>query len=130
MRGLIALASLAAGLLLGVVGAFFQAMRLSLFGWTVPYGLLLMLAFLLILIRSVIEAADVRWPGWLVYVGWLAATVVYAAELPSGSLVISAGGRQMGYLAGGVVLGAAAATVPSLNRLRTARAPRPAGVSE
>jgi hypothetical protein len=44
--------------------------------------------------------------------------------LPSGDLVISAGGRQMAYLLGGVIIGAAAATVPPIDRLR-----RPEGVT-
>lgn len=121
MRALVGLGALVAGLVMGVVGAFLQAVRVSLLGWTIPVGLGITLILLLVLIRSVIEATDARWTGWLVVAGWLIATVVYAAEMPSGSLIISAGGRQMAYLFGGVVIAAAAATIPPLRRLRTPR---------
>lgn len=121
MRILAGVGSVLAGLLLGVVSAFLQAVRLVLDGWTIPYGLVIALTLLLVLIRGIVELTARRWTGWLVFAGWLVATVVYAAELPSGSLVISAGGRQMTYLLGGVVIGAAAATVPPLGRMRSPR---------
>jgi hypothetical protein len=78
---------------------------------------------LLVLVRAGIEITRSRWGGWIVLLAWIAATVAFAAELPSGDLVISAGGRQMAYLLGGVIIGAAAATVPPIDRLR-----RPEGV--
>lgn len=118
MRVLIGVGAVGAGVVTGVVGAFLQAVRLSLGGWTIPVGLGITLILFLVLVRAVIEATGVRWTGWLAFAGWLIATVVYAAELPSGSLVISAGGRQMTYLLGGVVIAAAAATIPPIGRLR------------
>jgi len=71
-----------------------------------------------VLIRAGIEMAGRRAAGWIVLLAWIAVSVAFAAELPSGDLVSSAGGRQMAYLLGGVVAGAAAATVPAWDRLR------------
>jgi len=112
------LACLVAGAFMGVVGAFLQASRALVAGVTIPWGLVLALVALLVLIRAAIEVTGSRWGGWIVLLAWLAATVAFASELPSGALVISAGGRQMAYLLGGVVVGAAAAMVPSVARLR------------
>ena len=130
MKVMLLLASLLVGLVVGVIGAFLQAARLLIAGWTLPWGLVVSLVALLVLIRGAVEIAQSRWAGWLLFAGWLAATLAFAAQLPSGALVISAGDRQLAYLIGGVVLGAAAATVPSVSRLRGgARAAqhRPAG---
>ncbi|MGI9197654.1 MAG: DUF6113 family protein [Candidatus Nanopelagicales bacterium] len=120
MKVALSLGALVAGLVVGTLGAFFQAVRVLVGGVTIPWGMVLALAALLLLIRGVIEAADTRWTGWALFFGWLATTVAFSAQLPSGGLVISAGSRQMAYLVGGVVLGAAAATVPPISRLRRA----------
>jgi hypothetical protein len=106
------------GFLVGVVGAFVQAARILAGGLTIPWGLLLMLGALLVCVRLGLESTGTRWGGWCVFGAWLGATIVFAAEMPSGALVIAAGDRQMAYLFGGVVVGAAAATVPPLRRLR------------
>jgi hypothetical protein len=118
VRILVYAACLLAGLLLGAVGAFLQGSRLLVGGVMLPWGLVVAVVALIIVIRAGIDVTGSRWAGWLVLVTWIAATVAFAAELPSGDLVISAGGRQMTYLIGGVILGAAAATVPSVDRLR------------
>lgn len=111
-------ACLLAGVLMGIVGAFLQGARWVIGGAVLPWGLILALVALLVLVRAGVELTGSRWGGWIVLVAWIAVTVAFAAELPSGDLVISAGGRQMAYLLGGVIVGAAAATVPSLDRLR------------
>jgi hypothetical protein len=118
VRVLVYAACLLAGLLLGVIGAFLQGARLIVAGVTLPWGLVVAVVALVIVIRAGIDVTSSRWAGWCVLLAWIAATVAFAAELPSGDLVISAGGRQMAYLLGGVVVGAAAATVPSVDRLR------------
>lgn len=112
---------LCAGILVGAVGAFLQGSRVILGGVTLPWGLIIALVALVVLIRAAIEITGSRWGGWLVLAAWIAVTVAFAAELPSGDLVISAGGRQMAYLFGGVVVGAAAATVPAVDALRRMR---------
>lgn len=118
MRALGYLGCLLAGLVIGIAGAFLQGARLVAGGVTFPWGLVLALVALLILVRAGVEMTSSRWGGWIVLLVWIAATVAFAAELPSGDLVISAGGRQMAYLLGGVIVGAAAATVPPVDRLR------------
>lgn len=113
-RVALALAWLAAGLLLGLVAGFLQAARTTILGITWPWGLLVALGLLLVLIRASIEAQRSRGAGWLVFAGWLAMTLALAIESPWGDLVISSGGRQLAYLFGGVVVGSAAATVRPL----------------
>lgn len=118
VRILAYLGCLLAGLVIGIAGAFLQGARVLLVGATIPWGLVLALVALLVLVRAGIEVTRSRWGGWIVLLVWIATTVAFAAELPSGDLVISAGGRQMAYLLGGVIVGAAAATVPPMDRIR------------
>lgn len=125
MRVLAYLGCLLAGLAIGIAGAFLQGARILVGGVTIPWGLVVALVALLVLVRAGIEVTRSRWGGWIVLLAWIAATVAFAAELPSGDLVISAGGRQMGYLLGGVIIGAAAATVPPMDRLRRAEGVAP-----
>ncbi len=118
MRVLAYVGCLLVGLFMGIAGAFLQGARFLVGGVTVPWGMVLALIALLVLVRAGIELTRSRWGGWIVLLAWIATTVAFAAELPSGDLVISAGGRQMAYLLGGVIVGAAAATVPPVDRLR------------
>ena len=118
MRALAYLACLAMGAVIGVVGAFLQGARWTAGGATLPWGLVVSLVALLVLVRAGVEVTRSRWGGWISVAMGIAVTVGVAAELPSGDLVISAGGRQMAYLLGGVIIGAAAATVPPIERLR------------
>jgi hypothetical protein len=111
-------ACLAAGILIGSVGAFLQGARFIAGGVTIPWGMALVLLALVVLVRAAVDLTSSRWGGWILLLAWIAVTVAFAAELPSGDLVISAGGRQMAYLLGGVIVGAAAATVPPIDRLR------------
>lgn len=118
MRALGITACILLGVVVGVVGAFVQASRFLIGGVTMPWGLIIMLTLLLVCVRLGVEFTDTRWGGWCVFGAWVAVTIAFAAELPSGALIISAGDRQMAYLLGGVIVGAAAATVPPLARLR------------
>lgn len=111
-------ACLAAGVLIGAVGAFLQGSRFLIGGATIPWGMVLSLLALIVLVRAAVDLTSSRWGGWILLLAWIGVTVAFAAELPSGDLVISAGGRQMAYLVGGVIVGAAAATVPPVDRLR------------
>ena len=111
MKALFSALSMFVGLVLGVVGAFVQAQR-WLDGTTpIPWGAVLTLIVLLIAIRGAVWLSLTRVGGWALFAGWLLATVMMAAESPSGDMALSGGGRQMAYLIGGVVLGAAAATI-------------------
>lgn len=115
------LGCLALGALTGLVGAFLQSARaLTPTPWgqvAVPWGAVLALIALVVLVRGGTWAMRSRWGGWAVVVGWIAATVAMAAESPSGDVALSGGGRQMTYLVVGVILSSAAATLP-LPRVR------------
>lgn len=84
----------------------------------IPWGLLLMLTILVLVTRLATVATETRWGAWLFFTGWLASTVLLAAESPSGDLAISSGVRQMAYLFGGVILSVAIATLPVNFRVR------------
>lgn len=114
------LALLVGGLALGVVGAFVQADRLVVGSIALPWGTAIVLVALVVCVRGGAWWVMTRWGGAAVAVGWLVATVALATTSPSGDLAISAGGRQMVYLFGGVVLATAAVTVPLVERRPTA----------
>lgn len=119
-RILAAVGMVLVGVVFGALAAFLQALRWFVWGVSVPWGTVLMLLALVVLVRGAVEGMHSRWAGWALYGGWLLATVVFAAETPSGDLVLSGGTRQVVYLFGGVILGAAAATVrPDLGRAGT-----------
>ena len=108
------------GLAVGIIGSFLQATReIVTMPWgqvVVPWGMIVVVVTVIIVIRGGTWLARSRAGGWAVFAGWLVATIVMSAESPSGDLAISGGGRQMTYLLGGVVVGAAAATFPILGR--------------
>lgn len=114
MKVLAALACLAIGIVVGLAGAFVQASRVIIGPVVVPWGTVLVLIVVVLAVRGAVWGFGSRAGGWLLFGGWLLATVGLAAESPSGDLAISAGGRQWAYLLGGVILGAAAASVPAL----------------
>jgi hypothetical protein len=118
------------GLGAGIIGSFLQATReIVTMPWgqvVVPWGMIAVLVTVITVIRGGAWLVRSRAGGWSVFVGWLVATIVMSAESPSGDLAISGGGRQMTYLLGGVILGAAAATFPISGRSsHTIRRERP-----
>ena len=115
-RGLRVLGLLLGGFALGTVGAFVQAVRGSVGPVPVPWGAALVLLTLVLLVRGGSWLVGTRWGGVAVLVGWLGATLALAVSSPSGDVAITDGGRQLGYLALGVLLGTAAATVPLVDR--------------
>lgn len=114
------------GVLVGAVGAFMQAQRgvmnLGSNYLVLPWGTILMLVVLIVLTRLATIATRTRWGAWLFFTGWLATTILLAAESPSGDLAISSGGRQLVYLFGGVIVSVAVATFPVRFRTGTATA--------
>ena len=110
----LAIVGLLAGLLVGLLGAFVQAMR---YIWDSPWGYVVIpwgaLLALLVLVLTVRGAA------------WLAMTIVLSSESPGGSVALSGGGRQLFYLIGGVVIATATATIPVPLRRRAVN-PEPA----
>jgi hypothetical protein len=120
----LAVVGLILGLLIGLLGAFVQAMRYvwdSPWGYVViPWGTLLVLLVLVLTVRGSAWLAMTRWSGWAAFLGWLAMTIVLSSESPGGSVALSGGGRQLFYLIGGVVLATATATIPVPLRRRAA----------
>lgn len=120
MRILRLLALALAGLGIGIVGGFVQADRAVVESpWglmVIPWGVVVVLAVLVIAIRGAAWVMRSRWGAWVLFIGWIAGTVLMAGESPSGDTTISAGGRQWAYLLIGVILGAACATFPVIER--------------
>jgi hypothetical protein len=119
----LALVGLAAGLLVGLLGAYVQAMRHvwdSPWGYVViPWGVLLVLLVLVLTVRGAAWLAMTRWAASAAFLGWLVMTLVLSSESPGGSVALSGGGRQLFYLIGGVVIATATATIPVPLRRRT-----------
>jgi hypothetical protein len=112
----LAVVGLLAGLLVGLVGAYVQALRYvwdSPWGYVViPWGALLVMLVLVLTVRGAAWLAMTRWSGWAAFLGWLVMTLVLSSESPGGSVALSGGGRQLFYLIGGVVIATATATIP------------------
>ena len=108
------------GFALGIVGGFLQAARAVVdtpWGvWAIPWGMVLVLVVLVLVIRGAAWWARSRVGGWLLFGGWVIATILMALETPSGDTAISSGTRQWAYLLIGVVVGAACATFPVIDR--------------
>jgi hypothetical protein len=112
----LAIIGLLAGLVVGLVGAYVQAIRYiwdSPWGYVViPWGALLVMLVLVLTVRGAAWLAMTRWSGWAAFLGWLVMTLVLSSESPGGSVALSGGGRQLFYLIGGVVIATATATIP------------------
>mgnify|MGYP006278122745 CR=1 FL=1 len=107
------------GLLVGVVGAFVQAERLVLerlaSAPAIPWGAVLMVLALVVIVRGATWAMGTRWGGWLALAGWITASILLGGDSPSGDLAMvgpSENIRPIAYLLAGVVIGSAAATLP------------------
>lgn len=111
MKVLYGFIALLIGLVVGLVGAFVQAQRLLIGTFPIPWGTVLTLLVLIVAIRGGVWLLESRLGGWVLFAGWLIATVAMSAETSSGDMALSGGGRQMAYLIAGVILGAAASTI-------------------
>jgi len=112
----------AVGVVAGLTGAFLQAVRWTpTWGsWTMPWGLILALILLVVLIRGAVWFVQSRWGGWLCFGTWLMATAVMAFESPSGDVALGSGTRPLFYVVLAGILGAFAATLPLPHRSRVA----------
>ena len=110
------LALLFSGAVLGLLGGFLQAVRVTVGDVALPIGVVVVLVTLLTCIRAVIHAFDTRRAGILILVGWAAVTVLLALPWPGGDVVLAQEPVALVYLFGGVVLATAAANLPA--RLR------------
>ncbi len=112
------------GVVLGLVGAFLQAVTVSVGDLALPVGLVVMLAALFASLRMVIHLYGLRRAGVVVLVGWTLATLVLALPGPGGDVAIPGTSEGVGgiyalvYLLGGVVFGTACVNVPAQLRRR------------
>jgi hypothetical protein len=120
VRALLLVVTALIGFALGIIGGFVQAARTLVdTPWgtvSFPWGTVLVLVVLVLAIRGGAWWVRSRLGGWLLFTGWILATILMALETPSGDTAISAGGRQWAYLLIGVVVGAACATFPVIDR--------------
>lgn len=117
------IATVVIGLVIGLTGGFVQAHRII---WilderyvVVPWGAVIVIVVLLVGIRGAAKFLHRRSAGWLVFLGWLAATLFLATETVAGDLAISSGLRQWVYLLAGAILGSAVATLPPRSLARS-----------
>ena len=113
------------GVAVGLLGAFVQAARwATAWPWgqlVIPWGLVMVLILLLVLIRGGAWLVRSRFGAWALLLGWLMGTIVMSTQSRSGDLALAGGARQWVYLLGGVILGSVAAAFPvteSQSRLR------------
>lgn len=111
-RGLLVPLLFVVGIAVGTVTAFTQAHRFVIGTVVLPWGVVVSLIIVLIVIRGATWLSMSRVGGWMVFIGWLVATVALSLETPSGDVAISGGNRQLAYLIIGAVAGAAAAALP------------------
>ena len=108
-----------AGTVFGLLGAFLQAVTVSIGDIALPVGLILILATLFASLRMVIHIYGLRRAGVVVLVGWTLATVVLSLPGPGGDVAIPGLSEGLGgiyaiiYLLGGVVIGTACVNVPA-----------------
>lgn len=128
-RTTILVLAVVAGVLIGLTGGFVQAHRLI---WNVgshyvaiPWGVVLVLLVLMLVVRSAAKVSQLRAGGWLVLAGWIVTTIYLATETASGAIAVSSGTRQLAYVLVGVVVGSAVATLPPRGRIPAAPSGNP-----
>lgn len=119
MKVFIAVTSAVVGIFVGLVGAFLQAALWNTPWLRIPWGVVVSVLVLIILIRGASWWAEARWAGWLVFAGWFLSTVAMAVESPSGDVALGEGARPLIYLIVAAIIGAFAATLPP-RRIRVA----------
>jgi len=134
LRAFSLVAATVAGMLIGVAGGFVQAHRsVWIFDGryvVVPWGVLIVVAVLVVAIRGAAIVVRMRSASWLVLGGWLAVTLFLATETPWGDIAVSSGLRQWGYLLSGAILGSAIATFPPRSIASLRAMPRDPGRAE
>jgi hypothetical protein len=101
------------GAALGLVGAFLQAVEVSVGPLTIPFWTVIVLAAMLSTARAITINYGSRKPAIAWFVGWISVTLLLSMPLPSGDQVVSDGIAQMIYVFGGAVLGAAFVSLPA-----------------
>jgi hypothetical protein len=100
------------GLLLGLVGAGLSAVRVTVAGVSIPWGLALTLVALGVGARSAAWLVGRRRAAVAVTVGWMVPTLAFAALSPGGDVLLPDLPRTYAYLLGGVLVSTLASTIP------------------
>ncbi len=120
-----ALACLAIGLGMGLIGGFVQTWLVTVSGHEVPAGTLLVLATVVPMARAAAWWARSRSGALGFMIGWMGATLLLGITTPSGDVVLAGGSLQLAYLIAATALLAAASSFPLVDRQET---PAPAEV--
>ncbi len=91
------------GALIGLFGAPAAALRTTVHGVTIPWGVVLVVATLGVCVRAASYWMRSKVAGALVTIGWIIVTLAYTAVLPGGDVVLPDTPRTYGYLIGGFV---------------------------
>ena len=113
-HGLLGLAGLAAaGAIVGVVGAFVQAIPLSIGGVRLPVGALVAVAMTTVAVHAGAMLARQRAGAIAVALGWVV-TVLWMSVFPTseGDVILAATTSALVYVYGGVLLAAFAVVLP------------------
>jgi hypothetical protein len=94
---------LVGGALIGLFGAPAAALRTTVFGVTIPWGVVLVVVTLGVCVRAASYWMRSKVAGALVTIGWIVVTLAYTALLPGGDVVLPDTSRTYGYLVGGFV---------------------------
>ena len=92
------------GVVAGVLGAVVQGDRRVTPEHVLPWGLVLVVIVLPILVRAASYLAGGRRGGALVALGWFAVTLVASGEGPGGDVILPSGTRTTWYLGASVVM--------------------------
>jgi hypothetical protein len=117
------------GIVLGAAGAAVVASRTQVRGWWVPWGLVLVLAAVLVCVRAAAWLMGSRGGAATVAVGWLLPTLAFSVATSGRDVVLPDGARSWIYLGVGLVGSLVAIAWPlppgALSTRRTATDPVP-----
>jgi len=92
------------GLLLGLVGAVVASARTTVGGVVVPWGTVLMLVVLAVVVRAAVWQAGSRAAGMSLVAGWFLATGAALALAPGDDVLLPDSPRTWVYVLGGALL--------------------------
>jgi len=101
-----------AGLLLGLVAAFYPQASTSIGPLDLPWGLLLACTIVAVGIRLAAVLLRSRLAGVLVVLGWLIGSVAAAVPTPDGDLILAADWQTYAYLGASLLLGGFLVALP------------------
>jgi hypothetical protein len=113
----IVLISSITGLLISLVAGFAHADRITIFGISIPFGLVLALGICILALLWLNRQFQTRLAGTTFAVVWVLVTLRMGIESPSGDLVLSATWYSTVYLVGGAILLSMAAVLPVMRPL-------------